>query len=309
MPRRRSFAGVERADSVTIDAHKWLYLPKACGVVLVRAARPTSQAALGHEGAYLPHDREEPHAADITLEYSRPFRALKLWLALRVHGADAFRAAIERNLDQARCSTTRVVERPELQPLAAAPQLSVVPFRHAPPGVADLDAHNTEIVRRLQEGGEFWVAHARIDGSIYIRPCIVNFRTTDADVVAFVEHVERLGQRTRSDERPVEQATPRWHPVGPARDEPDGSLRRIEVDGRAICLGRVSRARWAAFDDTCTHAGVLARRWRARRARSSSAPATARSSTSGPATSSRRPRSSRCRSSRRASRPACSRCG
>jgi cytochrome P450/nitrite reductase/ring-hydroxylating ferredoxin subunit len=53
---------------------------------------------------------------------------------------------------------------------------------------------------------------------------------------------------------PVEQATPRWHPVGPARDEPDGSLRRIEVDGRLLCLGRVDGA-WAAFDDTCTHAG------------------------------------------------------
>ena len=190
------FRGLERADSVTIDAHKWLYLPKACGVVLVRR-KADLRAALGHEGAYLPHDREEAHAADITLEYSRPFRALKLWLALRVHGADAFRAAIARNLDQARLLYRAVVERPDLQPLAVAPQLSVVPFRHAPAGVADLDAHNAEIVRRLQEGGEFWVAHARIDGSIYIRPCIVNFRTTDADVIAFVEHVSRLGQELR----------------------------------------------------------------------------------------------------------------
>jgi aromatic-L-amino-acid decarboxylase len=187
------FRGIERADSVTIDAHKWLYLPKACGVVLVRS-RADLAAALGHEGSYLPHDREELHAADITLEYSRPFRALKFWLALRVHGAAAFLAEIERNLLQARLLYRRVSASPDLEPLPHEPQLSIVPFRHAPEGVADFDAHNTEIVRRLQEGGEFWVAHARIDGHVYIRPCIVNFRTSDDDILAFVDCVERLGR-------------------------------------------------------------------------------------------------------------------
>jgi aromatic-L-amino-acid decarboxylase len=186
------FRGLERADSVAIDAHKWLYLPKACGIVLVRS-RDDLHRALGHEGEYLPHDRQELHAADITLEYSRPFRALKLWLALRVHGAEAFRDAIERNLVQARLMHDAVAASPVLEPLDCRPQLSVVPFRHAPAGATDLDRHNTEIVRRLQEGGEFWVAHARIDGKTYIRPCIVNFRTTDSDVLAFVEEVERIG--------------------------------------------------------------------------------------------------------------------
>ena len=187
------FRGIERADSATIDAHKWLYLPKACGVVLVRN-RDHLEAALGHEGEYLPHDRQEPHAADITLEYSRPFRALKLWLALRVHGADAFRAAVERNLAQARLLHRAVCESSGLEPLGGEPQLSIVPFRHVAPGVSDLDAHNARIVRRLQAGGEFWVAHARIDGHVYVRPCVVNFRTTDEDVLAFVEHVERVGR-------------------------------------------------------------------------------------------------------------------
>jgi aromatic-L-amino-acid decarboxylase len=186
------FRGLERADSVAIDAHKWLYLPKACGIVLVRS-REDLHRALGHEGEYLPHDRQELHAADITLEYSRPFRALKLWLALRVHGADAFRAAIGRNLAQARLLYEQVVASPALEPLTCEPQLSVVPFRHVRDGIADLDAHNTEIVRRLQQGGEFWVAHARIDGRVYIRPCIVNYRTDESDVVAFVAEVERLG--------------------------------------------------------------------------------------------------------------------
>jgi aromatic-L-amino-acid decarboxylase len=187
------FAGLERADSAALDAHKWLYLPKACGIVLVRRSADL-HAALGHEGEYLPHDRQELHSADITLEYSRPFRALKFWLALRVHGAGAFWTAIERNLQEARLLYDAVSESPELEPLPAPPQLSIVPFRHVPPGVADLDAHNCAIVRRIQKGGEFWVAHAHIDGRIYIRPCLVNFRTTEEDVLAFVEQVERVGR-------------------------------------------------------------------------------------------------------------------
>jgi aromatic-L-amino-acid decarboxylase len=187
------FSGLDRADSATLDAHKWLYLPKACGIVLVRRSEDL-HAALGHEGEYLPHDRQELHAADITLEYSRPFRALKFWLALRAHGASAFWTAIERNLEQARLLYRAVDERPELEPLPAPPQLSIVPFRHVPPGIADVDAHNSVIVRRIQQGGEFWVAHARIDGRIYIRPCFVNFRTTEDDVLAFVDQVERIGR-------------------------------------------------------------------------------------------------------------------
>ncbi len=186
------FAGVDRADSVTIDAHKWLYLPKACGVVLVRR-RADLEAAFGHEEGYFPHERREPHAVDTTLEYSRPFRALKLWLAFRVHGAEAFRAAIEHNLAQAQLLYQLVGETPELEPLPLPPPLSIVPFRHVPPGVDDLDAHNAALVRRLQAGGEVWVAPATIDGRIYLRPCIVNYRTSDEDVAALVELVRTVG--------------------------------------------------------------------------------------------------------------------
>ncbi len=94
------FAGIERADSISVDAHKWLYLPKACGVVLVRQAEALT-SAFAHEQGYLPHQQHELHAVDITLEYSRPFRALKLWLAFRAHGAPQFREAIARNLREA----------------------------------------------------------------------------------------------------------------------------------------------------------------------------------------------------------------
>ncbi len=188
------FAGLERADSVTLDAHKWLYLPKACGVVLVRR-RAALEAALMHDEDYFPHERDEAHPVDITLEYSRPFRALKLWLAFRAHGAEAFRRAIESNLRQARLLYDEVCARPELEAIGGPPSLSIVPFRHAPEGVADVDGHNARLARALQDDGRVWVAPATIDGRTYLRPCIVNFRTTDDDVRALVDLSCELGAR------------------------------------------------------------------------------------------------------------------
>ena len=187
------FAGVERADSATVDAHKWLFVPKACGVLLVRR-RADLAAALAHEEDYLPHEGDQPHAVDITLEYSRPFRALKLWLGLRAHGAAAFREAIERNLGHARLLHDTVVAHPELEALCGPPPLSIVPFRHAARGIADLDEHNARLAQSLQDGGRVWVAPARVDGRVCLRPCFVNFRTTDDDVLALVEESVRVGR-------------------------------------------------------------------------------------------------------------------
>jgi aromatic-L-amino-acid decarboxylase len=186
------FAGLDRADSATVDVHKWLYLPKACGLCLVRR-RAELAAALAHEEDYIPHERNEPHAVDITLEYSRPFRALKLWLAFRVHGAEAFRAAISNNLRQARLLHDEVARHEELEALCGVPPLSIVPFRHT--GAVDLDAHNARLVSALQEEGKVWVAQARVDGRTCLRPCIVNFRTSDDDVLALVELALETGAR------------------------------------------------------------------------------------------------------------------
>jgi len=188
------FAGLERADSVSIDAHKWLYMPKACGVILVRRREDLIEA-LAHDEDYLPHDDDgEHHPVDITLEYSRPFRALKLWLAFRAHGAAAFRTAIERNLAQARLCYDAVSAHPELEPVCGAPALSIVPFRHVPPGVSDLDAHNALLADRLRDGGRVWVASARVDDAVCLRPCFVNYRTTDDDVLALVDEAARSGR-------------------------------------------------------------------------------------------------------------------
>jgi aromatic-L-amino-acid decarboxylase len=190
---RDRFVGLERADSASLDAHKWLYLPKACGVVMVRDAS-VLEATFGHDEDYLPHQEQRRHAVDATLEYSRPFRALKLWLAFRAHGADAFRAAIARNLHQAELLVETVAAHADLELLTSAPELSIVPFRHVPDGVVDLDAHNLRLSSALQRDGRIYVAPALVDGRVYLRPCFVNYRTSDEDVRALVDVARDVGR-------------------------------------------------------------------------------------------------------------------
>lgn len=184
------FQGLDRADSVTLDAHKWLYLPKACGVLLVRRRGDLAQA-FSHEEAYIPHERSG-HMVDITLEYSRPFRALKLWLAFRAHGAQAFRDAVEENLRQARLLYELVEAHEALEPMCGPPPLSIVPFRHVA-AAGDLNEHNAALVRALQDDGRVWVAPATVDAKVCLRPCFVNFRTSDDDVRALVDLAVELG--------------------------------------------------------------------------------------------------------------------
>jgi len=196
---RGAFAGLERADSISVDAHKWLYLPKACGIVLVRRGQALLDV-FAHQEGYLPHQQHDLYAVDITLEYSRPFRALKFWLAFRAHGAPAFREAIERNLAEARLLFEEVGRHDDLEALGP-PQLSIAPFRHVPPGVMDLNAHNAALAEALQADGRVYLASALIDGDVYLRPCFVNFRTTEEDVLALVDITREVGAALAALER------------------------------------------------------------------------------------------------------------
>ncbi|HWL91219.1 MAG TPA: aminotransferase class V-fold PLP-dependent enzyme [Actinomycetota bacterium] len=188
------FAGAERADSISVDAHKWLYVPKACSLALVREPGALSET-FAHEQGYLPHQQHELHAADITLEYSRPLRALKLWLAFRAHGAAQFRDAIRRNLAEAQLLHRAASERPHFETFDAPPHLSIVPLRHTPPGVGDLNAHNQTLAEAIQADGRVYLASALIEDKVWLRPCFVNYRTTDDDVLAVLDVAEELGER------------------------------------------------------------------------------------------------------------------
>jgi aromatic-L-amino-acid decarboxylase len=179
MPER--FAGLDRADSVTVDAHKWMFVPKACGIVMVRDESALA-SAFGHETSYIPGTR---NAVDVTLEYSRPLRALKLWLAFRVHGAAKFRETIQGNIDLARMLHAMAAEHGwEVGP---APDLSIVLMRK--PGI-----DNAELVQRLQADGRVYISHATVDGETWLRPCFTNTRTTASDVQVLMDVADEVSR-------------------------------------------------------------------------------------------------------------------
>jgi aromatic-L-amino-acid decarboxylase len=188
------FAGLERADSVTLDAHKWLGLQKSCSVFLSREPGGL-EATFGHEEAYIRRD-SVPNAVERTLEYSRPLLSLKLWLAFRTHGAAAFRAWIERTLALARELADEVRADPEFE-LLCEPPLSTVCFRHLP-AAGDLDEHNTRLAIEAQEDGRVHLASAVVDGRACLRVCFVNFRTGSDEVRTLMATLRELGGRLSS---------------------------------------------------------------------------------------------------------------
>ena len=190
------FEGLRRADSASVDAHKWLFVPKACSVLMTRHPEALRRA-FAHDASYMVEDPEftatgGTYPVDETLEYSRPFRSLKLWTSLRAHGAGAFRLAIEENLRQAAMLYAEVLAHPRLEPLLGPPDLTVVPFRHLPE-TGDVNDHNIRLARAMQADGRVYVTGAVIDGQACLRPCVVNFRTTDDDVRAIAQLAVEIG--------------------------------------------------------------------------------------------------------------------
>jgi aromatic-L-amino-acid decarboxylase len=191
------FDGVERADSVTLDAHKWLGLQKSCSLVLLRRAGAL-EAAFGHEESYLRRADTVRNAVERTLEYSRPLRSLKLWLAFRTHGAAAFRQWIETTLELSHRFADELRADDSFE-LLCEPTLSTVCFRHVADGVDDLDAHNTALATATQEDGRVFLAPALVDGHVCMRACFVNFRTRPEDVDFVLETLRELGARRAGD--------------------------------------------------------------------------------------------------------------
>jgi aromatic-L-amino-acid decarboxylase len=185
------FAGLDRADSLTVDAHKWLGVPKSCSAVLFR--RPGSLVtAFGHHERYMLHEGDVANPVDRTFEYSRPLRSLRLWMALRIHGAAQYRRWIEATIEHARELAQMVRAAPAFE-LLHTPMLSTVCFRHVPDGVADLDAHNDRLGLAMQADGRVYLAPAVIDGRTCLRVCFVNFRTRSDEVGLVLEVARALG--------------------------------------------------------------------------------------------------------------------
>lgn len=188
------FAGLNLADSISLDPHKWLYQPLDCGCLLYRDATP-ARAAFSHSGDYakvLSHDPIEGFAFfEESMELSRRFRALRLWLSLRYHGLQAFRSSIREDLALAQRLANSVKGNPKLE-LIAPVELSAVCFRYvggAALSEEDRNRLNSEILKRVVQRGRVYFSNATLRGKFCLRACIVNHRTTEADIDTVVPEV------------------------------------------------------------------------------------------------------------------------
>ena len=188
------FTGLNLADSLSLDPHKWLYQPLDCGCLLFHDP-DAARRAFSHAGDYARALSEDPVEGfaffDESIELSRRFRALKLWLSLRYHGLDAFRETIQRDLNHAQQLATGVRAQPALELLAPV-GLSAVCFRHVPrasAGQEELNRHNAAILQRVIQRGRVYLSNASIHGKFALRACFVNHRTTDDDVDTIVDEV------------------------------------------------------------------------------------------------------------------------
>jgi glutamate/tyrosine decarboxylase-like PLP-dependent enzyme len=194
---RPLFAGLQRADSLCIDAHKWLYAPVDCSALLLHDAAATARAFGAGADDYvriLASRAAETFAFwDHGLELSRRFRALKLWATLRFYGKHRIAAAIGEDIRLAAHLAERVAAAADFE-LLAGPGLSICCFRHAPGQMDEpaLDAHNERILHALQRDGRVYLSNATVDGRFALRACITNFRTTRGDVERVLAIVREL---------------------------------------------------------------------------------------------------------------------
>jgi glutamate/tyrosine decarboxylase-like PLP-dependent enzyme len=189
--------GIERADSIAADGHKWLNVPYESGFALIREPERLGLAFGMPGAAYLP-GAKDPGGGHGMLgpESSRRARSLPIWATLAAYGRDGYRAMVERHLDLAGRLAGLVDAAPELERLADAP-LCVVCFRARPAGVPeqDLDALNRDLGAALLTDGRVFAGTTVYGGRVALRPAIVNWRTTEADIDLFVDVVRELAAR------------------------------------------------------------------------------------------------------------------
>jgi aromatic-L-amino-acid decarboxylase len=196
---RRALSGLERADSITLDPHKGMFLPYGTGALLVRNVA-TLRRSHATEGAYLPAMQDADDFVDycqISPELSRPFRGLRLWLPLQLAGVGAFRAALDEKLDLARTAAEALRDMPGVE-IVAEPELSTVAFRAVWPGLdaGETDARNRRLMDDVNRRRRVYLTGTTVNGQFLIRICVLSFRTHRdrieqglADIRVALEHV------------------------------------------------------------------------------------------------------------------------
>lgn len=210
-------ADLERADSVTVDPHKWLFQAYDIGGLMVRDGSTLAQAFGGRRPEYYraghgpaPADDDGHGAANqlnfwrLGFEGTRRWRALKLWLSWKHVGSVGFGKLVEANIDLAQHLAARIAASDDFEALPEVPELSVVCFRHLPNGSpapapgspeADaLDAHQDRLQHALEASGEGWVSTTRLRGATYLRAGILNTQSTTDDVDGLLAILRRLAR-------------------------------------------------------------------------------------------------------------------
>ncbi|HEX8476365.1 MAG TPA: pyridoxal-dependent decarboxylase [Pyrinomonadaceae bacterium] len=213
--RRHLFAGIERADSVSLDPHKWLYTPVDCGCLLQRepsrARAAFSGTAEDYIKTYEATDDESFAFWDYGIELSRPFRALKVWMMLRYYGVRRIGASIAEDNALADYLAECVAASDDFQLLSPA-TLGICCFRYLPPTLAhaweaarddeeerrrintEIDELNARIMRAVQRGGHAYLSNATLRGRFALRISITNFRTTRRDIRSTLDDVRRIAE-------------------------------------------------------------------------------------------------------------------
>jgi glutamate/tyrosine decarboxylase-like PLP-dependent enzyme len=196
---RERFMGIERADSVSFDGHKWLGVPYECGCVLVRDGSVLKRS-FAISASYLTEDeRDDLEAFDFFNrgpQMSRGFRAMKVWMSLRYYGAEGYRQFFRRTIANARYAHELVSDSDDFEVLQPAPELYIYSFRYNPGGLSEdqLDDLNARIADEVKARGVALVMISRIHGRVTQRLACTNHRTTTADIDAVIDAMRAFGQ-------------------------------------------------------------------------------------------------------------------
>jgi aromatic-L-amino-acid decarboxylase len=193
------FTGMEQADSIALDPHKWLYLPVDVGCVIYRNPE-AARAAFAHEAEYTRMFGEEADEAFVCWDYgpelSRRFRALKVWMLLKGVGLERLSNAIESNLACARYLESMVRASEDFE-MVAPIELSIFCFRHVPAQLRNqppkaIDAFNERLLVALQRDGSSYLSNATVGGRFALRGCVLNYRTTPRDMEILLDDLRRV---------------------------------------------------------------------------------------------------------------------
>jgi glutamate/tyrosine decarboxylase-like PLP-dependent enzyme len=190
---RGRVAGIELADSVTIDPHKWFFQAIDIGGLVVRRREDLHRTFVRRPEYYRSTRPSEEALSwmELSLEGTRRLRALKLWMSWKHLGTDGFGRLIERTDDLAAALTERLIASADFDVAVEPPDLSIVCFRHRPDGIADdvLDDHQDRVQRALEVSGTAWVSTTRLRGRTWLRAGVMNHMSRDADLDALLAAV------------------------------------------------------------------------------------------------------------------------